>query len=65
MTITLIKKQNRALFSKSFQTQANYKRFRVKSLLISSQSECFLTVRFSFEYAILLIKLAQLSYFKQ
>ena len=38
--------------------------FHVKALLIFSQSECFLTVRFSFEYAILFILLARPSYFK-
>ena len=38
------------LFSKPFQSQANWKRFCVKSLLISGQSGCFLTARFSFEY---------------
>ena len=63
--LSLVIHNSRALFSKPFQSQANCKLFHVKSLLISSQSECFLTVRFSFEYAILLIFLARPSYFKQ
>ena len=53
--LSLVIHNSRALFSKPFQSQANCKLFHVKSLLISTQSECFLTVRFSFEYAILLI----------
>ena len=63
--LSLVIHNSCALFSKPFQSQANCKLFHVKSLLISSQSECFLTVRFSFEYAILLILLARPSYFKQ
>ena len=63
--LSLVIHNSRALFSKPFQSQANCKLFHVKSLLISSQSECFLTVRFTFEYAILLILLARPSYFKQ
>ena len=63
--LSLVIHKSRALFSKPFQSQANCKLFHVKSLLISSQSECFLTVRFIFEYAILLILLARPSYFKQ
>ena len=53
--LSLVIHNSRALFSKPFQSQANCKLFDVKSLLIYSQSECFLTVRFSFEYAILLM----------
>ena len=60
---SLVVHNSRALFSKPFQSQANCKLFHLKSLLISSQSEYFLTVRFSFEYAILLILLARPSYF--
>ena len=63
--LSLVIHNSRALFSKPFQSQANCKLFHMKSILISSQSECFLTVRFSFEYAILLILLARSSYFKQ
>ena len=55
---------SRALFSKPFQSQVNCKLFHVKSLLISSQSECFSTTRFSFEYAILLILLARSRFFR-
>ena len=69
MTMTVIKQQSQTktvrCFQSHFQSQANWKRFRVKSLLISNQSEYSLTVRFSFEYAIFLILLARPSYFKQ
>ena len=63
--LSLVIHNSRALFSKPFQSKANCKLFHVKSLLISSQSECSLTVRFIFEYVILLILLARPSYFKQ
>ena len=63
--LSLVIHNSRALFSKPFQSQANCKLFNVKSLLISNQSECVLTVRFIFEYAILIILLARPSYFKQ
>ena len=63
--LSLVIHNSRALFSKPFQRQANFKLFHVKSLLISSQSECLLTVRFIFEYAILLILLARPSNLKQ
>ena len=52
-------------FQSHFKVKQIASQFHVKSLLISSQSECFLTVRFSFDYAILLILLARPSYFKQ
>ena len=39
--LSLVIHNSRALFSKPFQSQANCKLFHVKSLLISSQSECF------------------------
>ena len=63
--LSLVIHNSRALFSKPFQSQANCKLLLVKSLLNSSQSECFLTARFSFEYAILLTLLARPSYLKQ
>ena len=63
--LSLVIHNSRALFSKPFQSQANCKLLHVKSLRISSQSECFLTVRFSLEYAILSMLLARPPYFKQ
>ena len=67
MTVINQKSQTKTVrcFQSHFQSQANWKRFRVKSLLISNQSEYFLTVRFSFECAIFLILLARPSYFEQ
>ena len=67
MTMTLIKKQRQTKTVRCFQSHFNGKSSKLQAilLLISSQSECFITVRFSFEYAIQLILLARLSYFKQ